>query len=300
MSRNSRMLGEAQTSERSEPSSRARYRTVSTSHGVIAVEERGEHGVPVLFIHGNSSCSGVFGAYLNGPLAARMRFIAIDLPGHGHSADALDPARSYTIPGFAEAVCEVLAALDVPEVVVVGWSLGGHVGVEMLAASRRVRGLMLIGAPPVGRNQWSQGFVESRHFELASKQDWTLNDAHAFVSTIYGQMPQHSLRYAALRADGRMRARLCEAARAGIGADQRLIVETSRVPIAIVNGAADPLVNLDYFDTLAYPNLWDSRCHRLPGLGHAPFWQAPDVFASLLQRFVAEISSSARRAAADD
>jgi len=249
----------------------------------------------VLFIHGNSSCSGVFDAQLNGPLpAAGVRLIAIDLPGHGQSADALDPVRTYTRAGFAQVVCEVLEEIDVPEVVVVGWSLGGHIGMEMLATTPRVHGLMLIGAPPIGRDEGAQGFVRSAQSALAFQQNWTLGEAHAFVSTIYGQMPRDRLRFAALRTDGRMRTRLFEAARTGLGVDQRRIVETSRVPLAIVNGAADPLVNLDYFDSLAYANLWEGRCHRLSGLGHAPFWQAPDLFAPLLQRFVQEISHNTR------
>ena len=77
--------------------------------------------------------------------------------------------------------------------------------------------------------------------------------------------------------DGRFRNRLFEAARSGLGADQRHIVETSHVALAVVNGAEDPLVKLDDLDSLGYANIWSSRCHRLPGLSHAPFWQALEM-----------------------
>lgn len=258
---------------------------------MIAVEERGQHGLPVLFIHGNSSCGAVFAAQLNGPLAAQCRLIALDLPGHGESGNAIDPVRTYTRPGFAQAACEVLEQLDLREVVVVGWSLGGHVGIEMLAASTRICGLMIVGAPPIGRDAWLQGFAHSPHSSLAAERDWSAEDAHAFLSTIYGRMPEQQLRDAALRADGRMRKRLFEAAREGLGVDQRRTVETSPIPLAVVNGAADPLIKLDYFDTVAYANLWEGRCHRLSGLGHAPFWESPAVFAPLLQRFLLDVRS---------
>ena len=278
-------------SERSmnEISSGARSRTVNTSHGVLAVEERGEHGLPVLFIHGNSSCRAVFDAQMNGPLAAQHRLIAIDLPGHGESGDAFDPIRTYTRPGLAEAIGEALEKLDVREIVVVGWSLGGHVAIQMLAASTKIRGLMIVGAPPIGPDGWAQGFVQSPHPSLAARQDWSAADADAFLTTILGRLPEQRLRDAALRTDGRMRKRLFEAARAGLGVDQRRTVESSRIPLAVVNGAADPLIKLDYFDTVAYANLWEGRCHRLPGAGHAPFWEAPDEFAPLLQRFLLDI-----------
>src|SRR5271169_1803892 len=69
------------------------------------------------------------------------------------------------------------------------------------------------------------------------------------------------------------------------GVDQRWVVENLPIPLAVVNGSEDPFVNLDYLDTLDYANLWEGRRHRLPGLKHAPFWEAPDIFNSVLERF---------------
>jgi len=48
--------------------------------------------------------------------------------------------------------------------------------------------------------------------------------------------------------------------------------------LAIVNGAEDPLVNLDYVSGLAYGNLWENHCFVLRGAAHAPFLQAADAF----------------------
>jgi pimeloyl-ACP methyl ester carboxylesterase len=93
------------------------------------------------------------------------------------------------------------------------------------------------------------------------------------------------------RADGRFRKRLFEAARAGEGVDQRLIVEAVESPFAVVNGDADRFVNLDYFDTVAYSNLWEGHCHRLAGLGHAPFWEAPGDFDPVLERFLRDVET---------
>ncbi|KAL1633721.1 hypothetical protein SLS58_010985 [Diplodia intermedia] len=69
----------------------------------------------------------------------------------------------------------------------------------------------------------------------------------------------------------------------------RLVAE-SPVPCAVVNGADEPFVNLDYLDGLAYRNLWEGRCHRLPGLGHAPFWEQPEAFLPYWERFVGDCS----------
>ncbi len=64
--------------------------------------------------------------------------------------------------------------------------------------------------------------------------------------------------------------------------DQRKVVESSAIPLAVVNGGADNIVSLDYFDTVHYANLWEGKCYRLPGLQHAPFWQDPHLSNHLL------------------
>ena len=144
---------------------------IPTSHGILAVEESGESGIPVLLIHGNSFCRGVFRNQMQGKIAKNHRVIAFDLPGQGQSSDAPGPHRSYTRPGLADATVELLHKLGVAEAIVFGWSLGGHIGIELIPRFPGMRGLMICGAPPVGRNQMSQAFKGSPQTGAASKQD---------------------------------------------------------------------------------------------------------------------------------
>lgn len=213
----------------------------------------------------------------------------VSLPGHGQSGNAPDPHRSYTLPGLADAAVELLDKLGIAEVIVFGWSLGGHIAMEMIPRFPGMRGLMICGAPPVGPDQMSQGFKKSPHLGAAGQQELSEAQIKAFVDGVVGESAEPFLRQAVARADGRFRKRLFDAARAGEGVNQRLIVETSPAPLAVVNGAADRVVNLDYFDSVAYANLWEGRCHRLSGLGHAPFWEAPGDFDPVLERFLRDV-----------
>jgi len=269
-----------------------RQYTIVTSHGSLAIEESGQGGIPVLLIHGNSFCRGVFRHQLQGRLADNHRLIAFDLPGHGQSSNASDPTRSYTLPGFADAAVELLEKLGVTEVIVLGMSLGGHIGIEMVPRFSGMRGLMVSGAPPVGPNNMAQGFNASAPIGgVAGKQDLSEAEIEGFVQAMFGESSEPFLRDAVARADGRFRKRLFEAARAGEGVDQRLVVESSPIPLAVVNGGADRIVNLDYFDSVAYANLWEGHCHRLAGLGHVPFWEAPSDFDPVLERFLRDVET---------
>lgn len=262
---------------------------VATSHGAMAVEDTGGDGMPLVLVHGNSSCRDVFRKQMSSMLAETQRMIAVDLPGHGQSENAADPARSYTRPGLAEAIIELFGQLGLREVVVLGWSLGGHIGIELLARFPGIKGLVITGTPPVRHGGFADGFVGAPQLGLASRKDLSPDEIDDFARMMFGAPIEPFLREAIARADGRCRQQLFETARAGLGVDQRIAVESSPVPIAVINGEADPLIRLGYLDSIAYGNLWDGCCHRLPGAGHAPFWHAAGKFNVLLERFLADL-----------
>jgi pimeloyl-ACP methyl ester carboxylesterase len=93
----------------------------------IAALDWGGDGAPLLLLHPNGLCAGLFE-----PLALRLRDafrpVAVDLRGHG-GTDAPDAQAGF---GFAEMAADVLAVLDhlgIDEAVALGQSLGGGVAV---------------------------------------------------------------------------------------------------------------------------------------------------------------------------
>jgi pimeloyl-ACP methyl ester carboxylesterase len=56
----------------------------------------------------------------------------------------VDPKQSYNQVGYAAAAVELLHDQGVKEVIVLGWSLGGHIGMEMLELFPGVKGLMSV------------------------------------------------------------------------------------------------------------------------------------------------------------
>jgi len=269
-------------------------RTIATTIADIVVQDSEGLGAAVLLIHGNSSCRKIFRRQLESPLARAFRLVAMDLPGHGASGDARDPATGYTLAGYGTAALEVLRALGVYRATVFGWSLGGHVALDMISRFGGMTGVMICGAPPVpgGVEGVALGFQPSEHMALAGAGDWTPEQTEAFARETAGAgAPFEAFMLAAARrTPGLARQTFFANALGGAVDDQRRIAETAKIPLAIVNGAEDAFVNPAYFDTIAYANLWDGQVHRLEGLGHAPFWEDPGRFNPLLERFVRETS----------
>ena len=264
--------------------------SVKTNHCKIALEQSSGSRLPILFIHGNSSCKEVFRNQVRGKIGKAFHCVAMDLPGHGASDDAADPERTYTMSGYSDVALQVMDALDIGSFAVVGWSLGGHIGIEMLAQPTRLRGLLISGTPPLSRDpaDLAQAFLPSEHMGLTGQEVFSDEEAEGFARATCGSTARYEefLGEAVRRTDGRARRIMIEAAMRGDGADQRQTVESNPTPLAIVNGADEPMVNNEYILTIDYKNLWEGEVHLLPNTGHAPFWEAPGEFDSLLNRFM--------------
>ena len=266
-------------------------RTISTTHADIRLSETEGPGFPILLLHGSGANRNVFASQLHSELAERHRLILVDLAGHGESGDAHDPAAGYTLPGHAAAVWQTLRSLGIERVVVFGWSLGGHVGIELMSQRPElVAGLMLTGTPPVAHGPIGmlRGFHASWDLLLASKEVFSDRDVERYARLCYGDAVTPELKAAIRRTDGRSRVVLSRSIMRGDGADQKHTVESAQVPIAVVAGQHDPLVRLSYLAGLNYSTLWDGHVHMRPGAGHAAFRDDPERFNTLLMRFAAD------------
>lgn len=262
-----------------------------TAHGRISWADTGGGGPAVLFIHGNSSCKEIFGRQLVSELGLRYRMIAFDLPGHGASSDAPDPSRTYSIHGFADAAIALVDGLGVDTAVVVGWSLGGHAALEMLARWPGTVAAWITGTPPAGGGDMQEAFLPSNHMALTFKDAFTDEEAAIYAGETVGGRIDHLHPWmidACKRADGRFRPLMLQSAIEGLDLDGRKIAETAPQPLAVVSGGKEPFVSNAFLKTVAYNNLWDGKVHILDGLGHMPFWQAAEEVNPLLARFLDE------------
>lgn len=266
--------------------------TVRTSAMDIAVRQSREQGTPVLLLHGSGYAKNVFARQFDSPLGEIYRLIAIDLPGHGLSSNAPNPSVTYGIDGFAGVVLETIDALSVERPVVFGWSLGGHVAIEMASQRPSLAGLALTGTPPIGRGAIAslRGFHARWDMLLATKEIFSARDAERYLHLCFGDDGTPQFLDDIRRSDGQVRANFLKSVLRGDGADQRRFVETARLPIAMINGEYDPIIRHGYVDGLDYAWLWEERCHWIEGAAHAPFWQQPVAFNRVLHRFLKDIA----------
>jgi pimeloyl-ACP methyl ester carboxylesterase len=90
-------------------------------------------GFPLALLHGAMGTIDSCFADLLPALAAAHQVVAIELQGHGHTAD-IDRPLSYR--QMAADAAALLEALDIEVADLVGYSLGGAVGLELAMHAR--------------------------------------------------------------------------------------------------------------------------------------------------------------------
>jgi pimeloyl-ACP methyl ester carboxylesterase len=131
-------------------SMRAAYRhtgmTYAPLNGLRLYYETRGSGRPLVLLHGGLMTIDLnFGPLLE-PLAASRQVIAVELQGHGHTADT---DRPMTIEALAGDVVALLDHLRIAEADLFGFSLGGLVAYAVaLGAPTRVGKLIVASADP--------------------------------------------------------------------------------------------------------------------------------------------------------
>ncbi|QIG96952.1 MULTISPECIES: alpha/beta fold hydrolase [unclassified Bradyrhizobium] len=257
----------------------------------IAGFESGGTGRHILLVHGNSSSSRIWQKQLQGPLGAKYRLVAIDLPGHGASSPAPDPEHGYSGAGYADCIAAAARELSLKDAVMVGWSLGGHAVLNAAASLPTAAGLMIFGTPPISKAP--DGFSGFKGLSAtiftpapsdAEIEEWGQS---AFAP---GYAPRPSFLEADFRrTDGNARGYLGASVQAGRFADEVEIVRNLKIPFAIVQGSEEQIVDLGYLQRLSAPTLWRGQVQVIEGAGHATQWEQAEAFDRTLDAFASSL-----------
>lgn len=258
----------------------------------LAYRESAGIGRPIVLVHGNSASSKAWGKQFQGPLAAKYRLIAIDLPGHGDSGHAPAPETDYTIPGYSKTLAEFARKLELKNAVFVGWSLGGHTVIEAAADLPMASGLMIFGTPPVGKGK--DGFAGFKGLLPAAFSPAPTDDEiNAFIAHLFAPnyAPIPAFFTADFRAtDGAARANLGASSQKGLFKDEVAVVGSElKIPLAIIDGKEEQIVDLDYLKRLKAPTLWRGEVQVVADAGHATQWEQAKAFDKLLDDFASSV-----------
>jgi pimeloyl-ACP methyl ester carboxylesterase len=110
-------------------------------------------GKPILLLHGAfMSINSTFNEIIPG-LAKTRKVICVELQGHGRTND-ID--RPYSMANFADDVIGLLDQLKIEKTDILGYSMGGGVGIQIVARRPNLVDRMAIVSAPIKFEGWSE------------------------------------------------------------------------------------------------------------------------------------------------
>lgn len=258
---------------------------------------------PLVLLHGWAQSMHCWGAPVLEALACRYRVIAVDLRGHGYSGA---PADGYDDPAnWAGDVAAVLAAEGIggeavsagrPAAVLLGWSYGGLVIADYLAArgTDAVAGIVLVGAiTSIGRGQKGgrvgPAMRAAMPAGLSEDPREAIRALGSFGTALTGDADgvgaaSQALFGTSLATPPRVRAALFGRE---IGHDD--LLAALDVPALIMHGTEDTVVDVSA-GRHAAALIPKATASYWEGCNHGPFVEDPARFVAELREFVDELA----------
>jgi len=249
----------------------------------IAFERAGE-GPPLVLVHGGLSDSRVWRPQLDA-LANEFTVVAWDAPGCGRSED---PPESLRLPGYADVLAGLIAALDLSPAHVLGHSFGGALALELaLRHPAAVAKLVVAGGYAGWAGSLPATDVERR---LAFALDVANRLPGGFEPTSMPGMFSAKMPDKAAAALTTIMSEIRPAATRSMAhalaeADLRAALPSIRMPTLLIYGDADERSSPSVAQDL-HRRIPKSRLVVLPELGHECALEDPDRFNLEVRTFL--------------
>ena len=264
----------------------ARFVTLKSGLRVRVVEAGDPGANPVVLVPGWGCGAWIFHEILPRLASSGFRAFAVELKGHGFS-DKPDDPREYTVEAMRDHLAEILDALELKNVSLIGHSMGAAIAVQLSAVDTGRISSVIIAAPVGFAGVPGMGFFRfiTPAFALPALQFLTTRFLiRTMLSVVYGSIRRASSRdveefYAPSQMPGFVRSLrylLHEF-------DWHRTFPPLSIPTMAIFGSEDVLSpSRDAADYPADPAI------VVKGAGHVLFEEAPGVVNGAITRFLRE------------
>jgi pimeloyl-ACP methyl ester carboxylesterase len=254
----------------------------------INYERKGAGDTKIIFLHGNSCSLRYFdNQFEDEKLLNSFELIRLDLPGHGLSDKAID-LDTYSLPKLANIFSEFYKKLKIKNAIIVGSSVSGNIVLEAIENLQGIKGIMLIGSAPTGLTELEM-FLPHPSLSLFFKGGLSDDDIKAIYDVVFYDSKYFTLLNNEVgKTDPDFRELFFPNSEKLIPKNQIEIIKNTKIPIAIINGKNEEILNLDYLKAVPFNNLWKNKKIFIPDTKHFPFVEKPKIFNDYLFNFCSQ------------
>ena len=255
-----------------------------------AVTKRDGCSPAIVCIHGNSLSRKLFAPLFNVPSLKKYAMLSYDLPGHGETGIPSNPEVVYSMSGYAGHLQELLSILDLDRVVLLGFSLGGHLAIEAAGQNiaSLVSGICSIGSPPLNTVQdFGPAFLQMPDGASLFVEDISAEQQKIIVDHITGDKDLKPILSRAIQtADPQARRFLFESIAAGAVHSEVAFLKKTEIPVMLCYGADEQMINKEYIDRDELKTVFQGRRKDIKNAGHLPSFRSEDSFVEEFTRFM--------------
>jgi sigma-B regulation protein RsbQ len=250
----------------------------------------GEGTQPMVFAHG-FGCDQNMWRHVTPAFERDYRIVLFDYVGSGKSdLGAYDAERYGSLNGYAQDIVEILEALDLRDVILVGHSVSCMIAVlAARSAGDRVSRLIMVGPSPryINDTDYVGGFERADIEGLLEMMDKNYIGWANFLAPAIVKNPDHpelaqELTESFCSTDPIIARRFAEAT---FFADNRHDLASVNIPSLILQCSDDIIAPLDVGEYL-HKNIPGSTLRVMKATGHCPHMSHPEETIELMQEYL--------------
>ncbi len=257
------------------------------------VEAGNPKGRPIMFIHGLSQCWLTWNRQMNSDLAADCRLVAMDIRGHGLSDR---PHEGYADSRlWADDINAAIQGLGLDHPVLCGWSYGPliildyirHYGEDGIGGINFIGGITKLGSDEA-LSVLTPEFLSLVPGFFSTIAEESVHSLESLIRLCFVQELSAEDMYLMLGFNVSVPPYVRQALLSR-SIDNDDLLPRIRKAVLITQGAEDAVVKLSAVDQHKAGGLTHAQIQIVPSIGHAPFWDAAEVFNQRLLAFSANI-----------
>ena len=242
----------------------------------------------IIYIHGNSSSSNVFKPVLD--VNSPYHMCAFDLPGHGQSTFS-NNVNHYNFEHYKKISLAQIKQLH-GEVLLVGNSLGGNIAIEIAPQIENLKGLLIMGTPPIKRPLNLEEAIIPNDALPVFMTEYPTNEEidNAMTLGVYNPKKRQRIKDDFLASAPKIRSAIAaDISNENLANEYEIFIQLNCLKM-IIQGRQEPTVNSLYLSSLAEQSKADLI--YIDECAHYPTLEQPIQFLKHLNTFALKCFSS--------
>jgi pimeloyl-ACP methyl ester carboxylesterase len=235
-------------------------------------EQTGDSGQALLFLHGWRSNKEIWNNLFGQLSIVNCELFALDLPGFGQSQI---PSMPMTVGDYANVAAEFIKKLELKNVIVVGHSFGGRVGIKLVSQNPGLISKLIL--------------VDSAGFPMAESKKKIMSMAAKIVKPIFKPKLMQGLRrqiYQKIGAEDYVATPELQKTFVNITSeDLTEDLKNIKIPALIISGENDTDTPVEFAKKM-HSLIPNSKILILKNAGHFSFLDQPEEFTEEIKSFI--------------